>query len=101
MTSAAASIADQDIAGHFIVHFPRGRSWASLLVEAFAQRRIDCELMWEILLAHADEIAAEPDIANLLDHLDELGRMERRRGPERRDGGDDWFVMDEEDAECA
>ena len=107
MTFGAVSADHAGTAGHFIVHFHRGRSWASLLVEAFAQRRIDCELMWEILLAHADEIAAEPDIANLLEHIAERGHDERRQAssarglPARRDSGDDWFVMAEDDATCA
>lgn len=99
MTSGVASAGIVASTENFIVHFPRGRSWASLLVEAFGQRRIDCALMWEILLAHADEIAAEPDIANLLEHLEEAERAVRPvREAARRDSGDDWFVMDEDDA---
>lgn len=68
-------------ARNWIVHFPRGTGWASRLLAAHDEGRIDAPLLWELLLAHVDA-ATEPDVAALLEHLpDPDAAPARVRGP--------------------
>jgi hypothetical protein len=80
-----------------VVHFPRGASWASLLLRARAAGRLDSALMWEVLLAHADDVA-EPDVASLLMHLpwpDEAVAMAPAPPREPRASSDEFVLMED------
>ncbi len=45
-----------------------GASWASLLIQAAGQGRIDWSMLWDLLVTYADSAEA-PDVASLLEHV--------------------------------
>ena len=79
------------------MHFRTGSSWASLLLRARAAGRLDAELMWEVLLKHADDVD-EPDVASLLMHLPWPGEtvaMPSMAARETRASSDEFVLMDD------